>query len=39
LIKCFDNKIDRRARPVPHTAFADESTVHEGGRKSIEMRA
>jgi hypothetical protein len=39
LIKCFDSKVDGRARRVPHTAFVDESTAHERGRESIEVRA
>jgi hypothetical protein len=39
LIKCFDSKVDGRARRVPHTAFVDERTAHERGRESIEVRA
>lgn len=38
LIKCFDSKLDGRARRVPHTAFVDESTKNEIGRESIEVR-
>jgi hypothetical protein len=40
LIKCFDSKIDGRARRVPHTAFEDPD-VPEGtpARQSIEVRA
>jgi hypothetical protein len=39
LIKCFDSKVDGRARRVPHTAFVDDSTTHERDRESIEVRA
>lgn len=39
LIKCFDSKTDGRARRVPHSAFVDESTVHEESRESIEVRS
>ncbi|KAL9617853.1 MAG: hypothetical protein Q9160_007403 [Pyrenula sp. 1 TL-2023] len=38
LIKCYDSKLDGRARRVPHTAFVDESTKNEVGRESIEVR-
>lgn len=39
LIRCFDSKLDGRARRVPHTAFANKE--YEGGypRESIEARA
>ncbi|KAJ5542900.1 hypothetical protein N7535_005322 [Penicillium sp. DV-2018c] len=39
LIKCFDSKVDGRARRSPHTAFVNPETEHEAGRESIEVRA
>jgi hypothetical protein len=39
LIKCFDSKIDGRARRVPHSAFIDEERENEVTRESIEVRA
>jgi hypothetical protein len=39
LIKCFDSKIDGRARRVPHTAFVNPETVGREPRESIEVRA
>ncbi|EXJ89559.1 hypothetical protein A1O3_02626 [Capronia epimyces CBS 606.96] len=39
LIKCFDSKLDGRARRVPHTAFVNPDTVDEYPRESIEVRA
>ena len=40
LIKCFENKLDGRARLTPHTAFADPNTPdHAKPRESIEVRA
>jgi hypothetical protein len=39
LIKCFDSKLDGRARRVPHTAFEVPNTENEEGRESIEVRA
>ncbi|RMZ91607.1 hypothetical protein DV736_g1165, partial [Chaetothyriales sp. CBS 134916] len=39
LIKCYDSKLDGRARRVPHTAFVNPATVNEPGRESIEVRA
>ena len=39
LIKCFDSKLDGRARRVPHTAFVNPNTVDEASRESIEVRA
>lgn len=39
LIKCFDSKLDGRARRVPHTAFVNPDTVDEDPRESIEVRA
>ncbi|TAQ86193.1 hypothetical protein B7494_g5485 [Chlorociboria aeruginascens] len=39
LIKCFDSKVDGRARRVPHSAFTDEEFEHEYPRESIEVRA
>jgi hypothetical protein len=39
LIKCFDSKLDGRARRVPHTAFVNPATVDEEARESIEVRA
>ncbi|OQV02595.1 hypothetical protein CLAIMM_07762 [Cladophialophora immunda] len=39
LIKCFDSKLDGRARRVPHTAFVNPETVNEYSRESIEVRA
>ena len=39
LIKCFDSKVDGRARRVPHSAFVDEANAGESPRESIEVRA
>lgn len=39
LIKCYDSKLDGRARRVPHTAFVDPSAENEEARESIEVRA
>lgn len=42
LIKCFDSKVDGRARRVPHTAFVNPETAVKGEyaeRESIEIRA
>lgn len=39
LIKCFDSKLDGRARRVPHTAFVNPATIDEEARESIEVRA
>lgn len=39
LIKCFDSKLDGRARRVPHTAFVNSATINEEARESIEVRA
>jgi hypothetical protein len=39
LIKCFDSKLDGRARRVPHTAFVNPDMVNEYSRESIEVRA
>ncbi|KAK7179858.1 hypothetical protein DPSP01_004591 [Paraphaeosphaeria sporulosa] len=38
LIKCFDSKLDGRARRVPHTAFEIPGTEDKEGRESIEVR-
>jgi hypothetical protein len=38
LIKCFDSKLDGRARRVPHTAFSVPGTEDKEGRESIEVR-
>lgn len=39
LIKCFDSKVDGRARRVPHTAFVDETVSDDAPpRESIEVR-
>ena len=38
LIKCFDSKLDGRARRVPHTAFVNSETINEESRESIEVR-
>ncbi|KAL5406738.1 hypothetical protein PMIN06_007372 [Paraphaeosphaeria minitans] len=38
LIKCFDSKLDGRARRVPHTAFEIPGTEGNEGRESIEVR-
>ncbi|KAF2451271.1 hypothetical protein P171DRAFT_347138 [Karstenula rhodostoma CBS 690.94] len=38
LIKCFDSKLDGRARRVPHTAFEIPGTEEKDGRESIEVR-
>lgn len=39
LIKCFDSKLDGRARRVPHTAFDVPDREDREGRESIEIRA
>lgn len=40
LIKCFDSKVDGRARRVPHTAFEDPLAGDDvPSRESIEVRA
>jgi hypothetical protein len=40
LIKCYENKLDGRARLSPHTAFTDPNTPdHAKPRESIEVRA
>jgi hypothetical protein len=40
LIKCFENKLDGRARLTPHTAFTDPNTPDTAKpRESIEVRA
>ncbi|KAF7574047.1 hypothetical protein PtrSN002B_011818 [Pyrenophora tritici-repentis] len=39
LFKCFDSKLDGRARRVPHTAFAVPGTEDKESRESIEIRA
>ena len=39
LIKCFDSKLDGRARRVPHTAFTNPETEDREARESIEVRA
>ena len=39
LIKCYDSKLDGRARRVPHSAFANPATVDDAPRQSIEVRA
>ena len=40
LIKCYENKLDGRARLTPHTAFTDPDTPdHSKPRESIEVRA
>lgn len=39
LIKCFDSKLDGRARRVPHTAFHIPGTENNEPRESIEVRA
>lgn len=38
-IKCFDSKVDGRARRVPHTAFVNEEYKDAEIRESIEVRA
>lgn len=38
-IKCFDSKVDGRARRVPHSAFVDEEFEGAEARESIEVRA
>lgn len=38
LIKCFDSKVDGRARRVPHTAFINPAYEDEYSRESIEVR-
>ncbi len=39
LIKCFDSKVDGRARRVPHSAFVDKEREGEAPRERIEVRA
>jgi hypothetical protein len=40
LIKCYENKLDGRARLTPHTAFTDPNTLDGAKpRESIEVRA
>ncbi|KAL2048025.1 hypothetical protein ABVK25_011121 [Lepraria finkii] len=39
LIKCFDSKLDGRARRAPHSAFVDQGAEAESPRESIEVRA
>ena len=39
LIKCFDSKLDGRARRAPHSAFVDKGAENESARESIEVRA
>lgn len=40
LIKCYENKLDGRARLTPHTAFTDPNTPDDAKpRESIEVRA
>lgn len=39
LIKCYDSKLDGRARRVPHTAFVNPETADLEARESIEVRA
>lgn len=39
LIKCYDSKLDGRARRVPHTAFANPAHANDYSRESIEVRA
>ena len=39
LIKCFDSKVDGRARRAPHSAFVDHGFEAERPRESIEVRA
>ncbi|CAD6563807.1 MAG: hypothetical protein ASARMPREDX12_000069 [Alectoria sarmentosa] len=39
LIKCFDSKLDGRARRAPHSAFVDQGAETESPRESIEVRA
>lgn len=38
LIKCFDSKLDGRARRVPHSAFDLPGAENEEARESIEVR-
>jgi hypothetical protein len=39
LIKCFDSKLDGRARRSPHSAFVDPKYEGHEARESIEIRA
>lgn len=39
LIKCFDSKVDGRARRAPHSAFVDPGAEGEKARESLEVRA
>jgi len=38
LIKCFDSKLDGRARRIPHTAFSNAAHADDYARESIEVR-
>lgn len=38
LIKCYDSKLDGRARRVPHTAFQNPEHEDDYSRESIEVR-
>ena len=38
LIKCYDSKLDGRARRVPHTAFENPEHSNDYSRESIEVR-
>lgn len=38
LIKCYDSKLDGRARRVPHTAFTNPDEEDKAARESIEVR-
>jgi len=38
MIKCFDSKLDGRARRCPHSAFRDEEREDEESRESVEVR-
>jgi len=37
-IKCYDSKLDGRARRIPHTAFVNPEHVDDYSRESIEVR-
>lgn len=39
LIRCYDSKLDGRARRVPHTAFSNPEYEGSYARESIEVRA
>lgn len=39
LLKCFNSKVNKRARRMPHSAFIDKEREGEATRESIKVRA